>query len=243
MTFKQLFYLFCRPGGKPSCVDQPGKSAAEPDLDRGFPCRDSSGDRGLCGLVHGQIAVAGRQQPRGRLSESSAARSCSSSFSFGPGRRSGHGGSGRPASGCGGTSGWGCSPFLLIVLHSGFRLGGELSSVLMILFGITIASGLFGLFVQQFLPRMMLERVPAETIYSQIDYVAEQSYWNAEDLIEATCGEAIGQETQSLRPQPARARSEQAICHGEAVRSVGSVRARCSRPKFPRPPRSRAMPS
>ncbi len=120
----------------------------------------------------------------------------------------------------------------LIVLHSGFRLGGELSSVLMILFGITIASGLFGLFVQQFLPRMMLERVPAETIYSQIDYVAEQSYWNAEDLIEAACGEPIGQE-QSLRPRPAKARSEQAFVTVGAVRSVGSVRGKVLQTQVP----------
>ena len=33
----------------------------------------------------------------------------------------------------------------LIVLHSGFTLGGQLSALLMILFGIVIASGIFGL--------------------------------------------------------------------------------------------------
>ncbi len=120
----------------------------------------------------------------------------------------------------------------LIVLHSGFRLGGELSSVLMVLFGITIVSGLFGLFLQQFLPRMMLERVPAETIYSQIDYVAEQSYWNAEDLLEATCGEPVGQE-RSLRPRLAKAKSEQAFVTVGAVRTVGSVRGKVLQTQVP----------
>ena len=120
----------------------------------------------------------------------------------------------------------------LIVLHSGFSLGGQLSSVLMVLFGIVIVSGIFGLFLQQFLPRMMFERVPAETIYSQIDYVAEQSYWNAEDLIESTSGMAVGEE-QSLRPRPRKAESEHAFVTVGAVRTVGSVRGKVLETQVP----------
>ena len=65
----------------------------------------------------------------------------------------------------------------LIVLHSGLQLGGRLSIVLMVLFIVVIISGIFGLLLQQVLPRVMLRRVPAETIYSQIDHVAEQLYF------------------------------------------------------------------
>jgi hypothetical protein len=120
----------------------------------------------------------------------------------------------------------------LIVLHSGFILGGQLSTVLTILFGIVIVSGVFGLVLQQFMPRMMLERVPAETIYSQIDYVAEQSYWNAEDLIEATCGEPVSQE-QSLRPRANKADAARAFVTVGAVRSVGSVRGKVLQTQVP----------
>jgi hypothetical protein len=119
-----------------------------------------------------------------------------------------------------------------IVLHSGFSLGGQLSSVLMILFGVVIVSGIFGLVLQQFLPRMMFERVQAETIYSQIDYVAEQSYWNAEDLIESACGTAAG-EVQSLRPRPRKAESARAFVTVGAVRSVGSVQGKVLQTQVP----------
>ncbi len=120
----------------------------------------------------------------------------------------------------------------LIVLHSGFTLGGQVSTVLTILFGIVIVSGVFGLVLQQFLPRMMLQRVPAETIYSQIDYVSEQAYWNAEDLIEATCGAAIGEE-ESLRPRLRKAESAAAFVTVGAVRSVGSVQGKVLQTQVP----------
>ncbi len=120
----------------------------------------------------------------------------------------------------------------LIVLHSGFNFGGQLSSLLMILFGIVIVSGIFGLSLQQFLPRMMFERVPAETIYSQIDYVSEQSYWNAEDLLEAACGKPVGKE-QSLRPRPQKTESAQAFVTVGAVRTVGSVQGKVLQTQVP----------
>jgi hypothetical protein len=120
----------------------------------------------------------------------------------------------------------------LVVLHSGFSLGGQLSGLLTVLFGIVIASGIFGLFLQQFLPRMMLERVQAETIYSQIDYVAEQSYWNAEDLIDAACGEPISPE-RSLRPRRQKVESAPTFVTVGAVRTVGSVRGKVLQTQVP----------
>jgi hypothetical protein len=80
----------------------------------------------------------------------------------------------------------------LIVLHSGFELGGQLSALLMLLFVLVIASGIFGLAMQQWLPRTMYDRVPAETIYSQIDHVSNQFCANAEALVLATCGYESG---------------------------------------------------
>src|SRR5262249_54551883 len=80
----------------------------------------------------------------------------------------------------------------LLILHSGFRLGGLLSATLMILFLLVILSGVYGLLLQQFLPRRMLQDVPAETIYSQIDRVVAQLEHDAERLVDLTCGPVRG---------------------------------------------------
>lgn len=77
---------------------------------------------------------------------------------------------------------------LLIFFHAGFRFGGSLTTVLMILFIIIMASGVWGLALQQFLPRVMMVQIPAETIYEQIDHVIEQLRAETDALIESVCG-------------------------------------------------------
>ena len=81
----------------------------------------------------------------------------------------------------------------LLVFHSGFRWGGLLSTVLMALFLVVIASGIWGLIVQQFLPMRMLDDVPAETIYSQIPAISHMMAKEAERLVLATCGTEAGE--------------------------------------------------
>ncbi|CAN5684753.1 hypothetical protein BH23PLA1_BH23PLA1_24600 [soil metagenome] len=83
-----------------------------------------------------------------------------------------------------------CLP--LLILHSGFRLGESLSTVLMVLLVLVVLSGVWGLLLQQFLPRQMLEDVTAETIYSQIDRVNRLARQEAHRLVEATCGPPDG---------------------------------------------------
>jgi hypothetical protein len=75
----------------------------------------------------------------------------------------------------------------LLILHSGLRLGGTLSTVLMILFLVVIASGIWGLVLQNLLPRQMLD-VPAESFYSQRDFLVTQLLGEADRLMTATCG-------------------------------------------------------
>jgi hypothetical protein len=77
----------------------------------------------------------------------------------------------------------------LIVLHSGFVLGSPLSTVLMVLFLLVIASGIFGLAMQNYLPKKMLEEIPAETICSQIEAVAEKQAREAEEMVLKLCGD------------------------------------------------------
>jgi hypothetical protein len=76
----------------------------------------------------------------------------------------------------------------LLVMHSGFRWGGVLSGILMTLFLLVIASGVWGVVAQQFLPSRMLNDIPAETIYSQIPYVSAQLTAEAGRLVLAVCG-------------------------------------------------------
>jgi hypothetical protein len=76
----------------------------------------------------------------------------------------------------------------LVVLHSGGRWGGVLTIVLVAVFAVVILSGLWGLTLQNLLPRMLLEAAPAETIYSQIDSVGRQYAAEARRLVANHCG-------------------------------------------------------
>ena len=76
----------------------------------------------------------------------------------------------------------------LILLHSGFQWGGWLSTILAGLFAMVIASGIFGLAMQQVLPRRLLIEAPLETIYSQIEHVMQTAATDAGNLVFATCG-------------------------------------------------------
>jgi hypothetical protein len=80
----------------------------------------------------------------------------------------------------------------LLVFHSGFHFTGTLANVLMILFVIVILSGVWGLVLQQFIPKTLLDEVPAETIYSQIERVSKQLAVDSQRLVLATCGPAPG---------------------------------------------------
>ncbi len=76
----------------------------------------------------------------------------------------------------------------LVVMHARLLLvGGLLNVALMVLFLLVIASGIWGLVLQQFLPRMLLEEVPAETIREQIDQVAARECLDMERLLRAVC--------------------------------------------------------
>ena len=76
----------------------------------------------------------------------------------------------------------------LIFLHSGFQWGGWLSTILALLFTSVVASGIFGLAMQQFLPRRLLIDTPLETIFSEIEHATQLAAADAENLVLATCG-------------------------------------------------------
>jgi hypothetical protein len=74
--------------------------------------------------------------------------------------------------------------FLLILMHSGFRWGHGLAAALMWLFAAILASGIFGVALQNWLPRRMTELTPRETIFEQIPTVVRGLRIEADERVE-----------------------------------------------------------
>lgn len=74
--------------------------------------------------------------------------------------------------------------FPFILFHAGFQLGnGTLTRVLMVLFLIVFISGIAGAILQHYMPKMMTEQVPMETVFEQIDRVLGQLADEAEHIV------------------------------------------------------------
>ena len=117
-----------------------------------------------------------------------------------------------------------CLP--LLVLHSGFRWwGGPLATALMIMLVAVIISGIWGLALQQVLPKLMLDQVPAETIRSQIDHILGQYRAEAERAVRATCGREVN-EPVSATAQPGDAETKRGFLVVGATRASGSVQGK-----------------
>jgi hypothetical protein len=71
----------------------------------------------------------------------------------------------------------------LILFHAGFRAGGMLTTVLLILVVLVVASGIFGAALQHYLPNVMTADLPYETIFEQIDHVHAQLLIEADELM------------------------------------------------------------
>jgi len=76
----------------------------------------------------------------------------------------------------------------VILFHGGFHFGGTLTSVLMWLLIVTVASGVFGAVLQHYLPRVMTADVKLETIYDEIGNVRKLLREEADRGVEAICG-------------------------------------------------------
>ncbi len=90
----------------------------------------------------------------------------------------------------------------LILFHGGFHFGGLLTSILLWLLIITVLSGVFGAILQHYLPTVILERVPMETIYDEIDRVRDQLRVEAEGFVADLCGGGVPEaEAMALVPE------------------------------------------
>ncbi|MGH7194410.1 MAG: hypothetical protein ACREJM_12895 [Candidatus Saccharimonadales bacterium] len=76
----------------------------------------------------------------------------------------------------------------LILFHAGFRWGGPVEQALLAVLAAIVASGVFGLLLQQFLPRQMTSRVPLETFYAQVPHVCRVLEVEADVAVAELCG-------------------------------------------------------
>jgi hypothetical protein len=73
----------------------------------------------------------------------------------------------------------------LVILHTGFRLGGPMTILLVVLYGVVMVSGIYGLVLQHHLPRLMKERFSNEIVYEQIPFIRAQLCAAAEKMRDA----------------------------------------------------------
>jgi hypothetical protein len=74
---------------------------------------------------------------------------------------------------------------LFILYHSGFRWGGPLELVLWVVLLLTLATGVFGLLLQQFMPRALTTRIGSEAPFEQISHLCLVMRQQAESLVES----------------------------------------------------------
>jgi hypothetical protein len=72
---------------------------------------------------------------------------------------------------------------VFILCHSGFRWGGPLEKLLWVVFTLVIVTGILGLVLQNILPRMIMQRIPAEAPYEQIPHLCEVMCGKGDALI------------------------------------------------------------
>lgn len=151
---------------------------------------------------------------------------------------------------------FGLAAWPIAVLHSGFHLGGMLPATFMILFTLTIVSGIYGWVMQNVIPKLLLKQVAAETIYSQIDVVSKRNVADAYSLLAGVFGPPPSDISQAITPDEKTLPDEEAINETikeeieylpkrklamvvGAVRDVGRVRGRTLRTAtFPADPKN-----
>jgi hypothetical protein len=78
----------------------------------------------------------------------------------------------------------GLASFFLILMHSGFRWGHGLAALLMWIFFVIVISGIFGVALQNYIPRRMTELVTRETIFEEIPTVIQGLRTEADERVE-----------------------------------------------------------
>jgi hypothetical protein len=90
---------------------------------------------------------------------------------------------------------------VFLLCHSGYRWGGPLEFLLWLTVIGVLATGVFGLLLQQVLPRLLTTRVPCEGPYEQIPHLCQVMRRKADALVDSVCGphEAQGLDIENTR--------------------------------------------
>jgi len=116
----------------------------------------------------------------------------------------------------------------LILFHAGMQLGGPLTTALMVIFTLVVATGAWGLGIQNFLPRVMTGEVSFETIYEQIDDILVKLAAEADEAVVAVAGPLAPE-----APEPALVGAE-AKAEGAAPAGADAKGAAAAKPKAAR---------
>jgi hypothetical protein len=87
---------------------------------------------------------------------------------------------------------------LLILCHSGFRVGGPLTLALWVVFLLVIGTGVYGLVLQQFLPQQITTRVPCEAPYEQIPHLIEKMRKQADGILSSIWESSVQESQMSI---------------------------------------------
>lgn len=85
----------------------------------------------------------------------------------------------------------GALSLLLVFFHSGFRMSGPLGKILTLLSILVVGGGILGAALQHYLPSVMTERVPLETIYQEIPQIRSRLQAEADQIVTAICASPI----------------------------------------------------
>lgn len=121
----------------------------------------------------------------------------------------------------------------LILFHGGFRFGGPLTSILMILLILVVGSGVFGAVLQHYMPSVITTEVPLETIFDQIDRVRSQLLAEADAFVDGAT--ALGDPLATAGARAAVATEEVAAISEGDVAPLRSFYARQMRPFLEKP--------
>jgi hypothetical protein len=109
----------------------------------------------------------------------------------------------------------------LVLFHCGFHSGSALTTGLLILYAVVMASGFYGLALQQILPRQMTDGLSHEVIYEQIPYLRQQLVKSAIGMREGlrqreleAVGTKRGSEAEDHRAANARATLDEMLTNG-----------------------------
>lgn len=90
----------------------------------------------------------------------------------------------------------------LILYHANFRWGGLVEQLTLATFVVVYLSGIIGLVLQQFLPRLTSALVPAQAIFEQIPAACQALQAKADALVAKQCGPLTpDDETTTFRPE------------------------------------------